>query len=91
MLCLNCPSLHFFIDHTLLSFTVYAILLMTVHALLPLQVSIVIKADQMMLWGDSGQWEVTYGTLQVDVGGQQPMQSTTVDSNILTGTFTISP
>lgn len=40
-----------------------------------------------MLWDTK--WELVYGQLQIDVGGQQPMQATTVPSNILTGSFTV--
>lgn len=55
-----------------------------------MQVMLQITPEQQMVWGDDNKWEVVNGRMQVDVGGQQPMQNTTAPSNIVTGYFTMA-
>lgn len=61
---------------------------MVANSLLFMQLKFEITSEQRMVWDT--QWETVYGQYEVYVGGQQPMQSTTVPSNILTGSFTVS-
>lgn len=57
------------------------------HFNLPLQILFIITSDLMQVW--TTEWVIKDCTMTVTVGGQQPDQTVTVDSNILTASFVI--
>ncbi|XP_071113290.1 uncharacterized protein [Haliotis cracherodii] len=54
------------------------------------QVNFTVTAEAMAVWVDSSRgWVIEPGTMDLYVGGQQPNQTTSADSNVLHGTFQI--